>query len=894
MGTSGDEATTLPSAAGAGPQLARGQAIGRYLVLEAVGSGSMGVVYAAWDPSLDRKVALKLVRRTGDDEVLDARLLREAKALARLSHPNVVGVHDAGIHESQVFLAMEFVEGVTLGQWLQQRPRPWEQVLAVFLGAGEGLAAAHRAQLVHRDFKPENVLVEPSGRARVTDFGLARDATAPATLESAIPRTEASAFVTREGSLTGTPAYMSPEQFRGQSADARSDQFSFCIALYEGLWGHRPFEGKSLGELEAAVLQGRLIPPPPSKVPRRVREAVLRGLATEPAARHPNLEALLEELRAKPLVTTARVTIGVAVVAALVAGGALWARESKLRCTGAETKLRGVWNAERRRVAEAAFVATKAPGAESAAQRAFDALDAYASAWVTMHTEACRATRVTGEQSEAVMDRRMRCLARRRDELDAQAALFEKATPEIVARAAQAAGALSVLAPCADLEALRVEEPAIENAALASRVAELRRAVADVKALKSSGRYAKAIERAEALLPEVRTLGYQPLLAELLFQLGEAQEPAGQLDAAEKSFEAAVFEGEACRHDEVVALASIRLVLVTGSRRGKPDASRVWEKHASAAIARLGSRPELEADLNDHAASTLMAQRKPEEALARHRVALQLREKALGPAHPYVAASLNNMANALAELGRLDEAEAAYRRARDVYERALGPEHPRVAMAWDNLANVFDARGDMKQLAETAEKGLALRERVLPAGHPEIAISLIHVAVAQSFRGEHAAAISGMERAVQTLSAGPGPTHPLTLEAMAYLGDALGAAGRHAEALEQFEKVLCVEVPPSIRLRAQVGAATQLQVLGKTTEAAARLEDALRGAVGQPPSLSQARGSLLLGRLVWARGDRVRAKMLVEQAREACVKSGSNALVLAEIDSALELMKTAQ
>lgn len=888
MGT--DEATTLPSAGGAGPQLARGQAIGRYLILEAIGAGSMGVVYSAWDPSLDRKVALKLVRRTGNDTALDARLLREAKALARLSHPNVVGVHDAGTHETQVFLAMEFVEGVTLAHWLQQQPRTWELVLPVFIGAGEGLAAAHRAQLVHRDFKPDNVLVEPSGRARVTDFGLARDAAAPATLESTIPRADASAFVTREGSLTGTPAYMSPEQFRGQSADARSDQFSFCIALYEALWGHRPFQGKSLGELESAVLQGRLVPPPASNVPRRIREAVLRGLQTDPSARHPNVEALLEELQAKPLLTTGRAVVGVAVLAALVAGGALWTRESKLRCTGAEAKLHGVWDAERRRAAEAAFVATKAPGAESAAQRAFDALDAYARAWVTMHTEACQATRVTGEQSEAMMDRRMRCLARRRDELDAQGALFEKATPEIVARAAQAAGGLSVLAPCADLDALRSDQPAIENAGLSSKVAELRRSVADVKALKNSGRYARAIERAEGLLPDVRTLGYQPLLAELLFHLGDAQEPGGQLDAAEKSFEAAVFEAEACRHDEVVAMSSVRLVLVSGARRGKADAAGVWEKHAKAAIARIGSRPDLEGDLNDHAASVLMAQHKAEEALARHRLALPLREKALGPAHPLVAASLNNMGNALVELGRLDEAEASYRRAREVYERALGPEHPRVAMAWDNLANLFDARGDMKQLAETAEKGLVLRERVLPPGHPEIAISLIHVAVAQSFRGEHATAIAGMERAVQILSAGPGPTHPLTLETMAYLGDVLGAAGRHAEALEQFEKVLLVEVPPSIRLRGQVGAATELQALGKTTEAAARLEEALRGAVGQTPSVPQARGELLLGRLVWARGDRVRAKVLVDQAREACVKSGSNALLLAEIDSALKLM----
>ena len=189
------EAVTVPSA-GEVPNLARGQVVGRYLVLEQLGAGAMGVVYAAWDPSLDRKVALKLVRGNAarPDAELQARLIQEARALARLSHPNVVAVHDAGSHEGQVFLAMEHVPGVTLTSWLEQ-PRTWEQVVSVFLEAGQGLAAAHRASLVHRDFKPDNVLVDSSGRARVTDFGLARavDDSRPQETSRRLRRSRASA-----------------------------------------------------------------------------------------------------------------------------------------------------------------------------------------------------------------------------------------------------------------------------------------------------------------------------------------------------------------------------------------------------------------------------------------------------------------------------------------------------------------------------------------------------------------------------------------------------------------------------------------------------------------------------------------------------------------------------
>ncbi|MBA3547636.1 MAG: serine/threonine protein kinase, partial [Nannocystis sp.] len=295
------------------PDLSPGTAIGRYMVLGRLGAGAMGVVYAAYDPELDRKVALKLLHPRGHSS-LDSRLrlMREAKALARLSHPNVVAVHDVGTYAERVFLAMEFVDGKTLGAWLKEQPQPWEQVVAVMRKAGEGLAAAHVAGLVHRDFKPDNVLIARDGRVRVLDFGLARSASETGSVEDLGPEAAMVASVsgsrrvhaeleaaqlTRTGAMVGTPAYMSPEQHLGRGADPRSDQFSFCVTLYQALYGVRPFAGERISGLAFQVLQGKIGPPPAgSAVPARVRRVVLRGLSANPDDRYDSMPALLAAL----------------------------------------------------------------------------------------------------------------------------------------------------------------------------------------------------------------------------------------------------------------------------------------------------------------------------------------------------------------------------------------------------------------------------------------------------------------------------------------------------------------------------------------------------------------------------------------------------------------------
>ncbi len=275
---------------GGDPQPTR---IGRFRLLECIGRGGMGVVWSARDDELDRTVAIKLLR----PELSGSDLTAEARALARLAHPNVVSVFDVGVHEGQRFIAMEFVRGQTLRRWLATAPS-LEAVLDVFAASGRGLAAAHAVELVHRDFKPDNVLVGEDGRPRVLDFGLARPPDGEPGSPPAVPldANPLATTLTQAGLLVGTPAYMAPEQHLGDPADARSDQFAFAVALYEALVGQLPFRGDDLRTLSLAIVRGRISPPPAGVVPPPVAEVLARALAVSPADRFASMDALLDAL----------------------------------------------------------------------------------------------------------------------------------------------------------------------------------------------------------------------------------------------------------------------------------------------------------------------------------------------------------------------------------------------------------------------------------------------------------------------------------------------------------------------------------------------------------------------------------------------------------------------
>jgi predicted Ser/Thr protein kinase len=395
----GSRAPTLPAVAA--PAAPTGVVIDRYIVIELLGVGGMGAVYAAYDPRLDRKIALKVLRPDGPGA--DDRLLDEAKTLARLGHPNVVAVYDAGVVAGQVYIAMELVDGTTLRRWLADPPRTWREIVRVFVDAAAGLAAAHAAGVVHRDFKPENVLIGRDGRVRVADFGLARAGERP----SIASITGDSGEVT---AIAGTPAYMAPEQRRG-AVSARADQYSFCVALHEALFGYRP------GAPATATA---------TRPPKAVVATIARGLAVDPADRHPSMDALIAALRAR---SRARIAAVATAAAACIAAGAFGLlRDAHAEPPACTADLAGTWDPPAREALAARFVATGRADAARTFAAVASQIDRYADAWIVERSASCEAS-ARGEQSAERLDQRMGCLDLRREELATRlAALREVST----------------------------------------------------------------------------------------------------------------------------------------------------------------------------------------------------------------------------------------------------------------------------------------------------------------------------------------------------------------------------------------------------------------------------------------------------------------------------------
>jgi len=456
--------------------LPAGSKVGRYVVLEQLGVGGMSVVYKAYDPHLDRAIALKLMRvdpSGGSAAEAGQRLLREAQALARISHPNIIAVHDVGMFGDDVFVAMEFVAGPTLAEWCRAPSRTTAEILDAFRGAGRGLAAAHAAGLVHRDFKPDNVIVGPDGRARVLDFGLARAAGAPA-LAEVPPEPHApsspgrSLHVTNTGLLAGTPAYMAPEQHLGGAIDERSDQFSFCVALYEAVYGKAPFPGKSVEEIVDAVLHGRVAPAPAdARAPGWLRPVLLRGLSVARADRYPSMEALLGALDHDPRARRRTIGLAVSVVVLLGGGAALWASAqppARDPCEGADRRLAGVWDPTVKRRVERAFEASGRPHAAATFARVRRVLDGQAAEWSAMVRDSCEARRDRHQDARATA-LRSACLEDRRREMAELTAALARADEPAVDGAVHAAFELTSVAACGDVAALALGAPIPDEAA---------------------------------------------------------------------------------------------------------------------------------------------------------------------------------------------------------------------------------------------------------------------------------------------------------------------------------------------------------------------------------------------------------------------------------------------
>jgi serine/threonine protein kinase/tetratricopeptide (TPR) repeat protein len=931
-----------------GRALAPGTRIGRYVVDRELGAGGMGVVYAAHDPELERVVAIKLLRGGGDPRLGD-RLRREAQAMAQLAHPNVVAVYDAGAFDDRVFIAMEYVGGETLARWLTA-PRRAREILEVFGAAGAGLAAAHAVGIVHRDFKPENVLIGKDGRVRVGDFGLARaagersaagepgepeptsaspspagepgepaangaspspadeparlaptaraprrpagalaaaaDPTAPTSalagaadptapigaLASSAARADRDRAVddlTRPGMLLGTPGYMAPEVHRGGDADARSDQFSFCVALYTALCGERPFAGDTLDALVANVQAGRLREPR-VRLPRRVRAALARGLSVDPAARFASLDGLLAQLA--PPRRRGRVTVALA--AALAASVWLIARvpaASPAPCEGGAAAFAAAWSPARRIKLDAAFAATRMPYADAARRRVTAAFDRYATQWVDAYQDACRATRVHGEQTEAMLDLRMICLERRRQEAAALVATLGAADAEQVARAVTAAAGLVDVAGCADRAALQQVVAPPADVAARARLAGLAPRLAEVRARYEVGAFAQALPLARQVSADAKALGYLPFTAEAELMESAVDLAVGDPAAAEAALTDALWAAEAGRHDEVAARAWSRLVRVVGYSKGEHERALTYVPRATAAIARLGGSAAIEIDLELGLGALEYGRRRLADAAAHEDKARALAERTFGPGHLAVGKAVMGLGTTVMEQGDSARGIALLERARQIFEDALGPSHPWVGLALHNLGGAHLASRQLDAAERELRRALAIREATIGPRHRDVVATLCALGATLRREGRLADSLVYNRRAYALAEQVFGPDDLEQIEPRFYLATDLGQLGQLDASDALFARVEALATrrlgADHVFTAAAIGARGELLMKrGRWREAAARYERAipiLAAAQGTGDDLASARAGL--GAAYLELGQPARALAVLEQ-----------------------------
>ena len=754
----------------------RGDAIGRFIILDVVGSGTMGVVYAAYDPQLDRKVALKLLH--ADERQAAARrerLLREAQAMARVDHPNVIKVHEVGTQGDDVYVAMEFAEAGTLRSWLRS-PRTQAEVIEMFAQAGRGLAAAHAAGLVHRDFKPDNVLVTKHGVARVADFGLVgrvadgADAAPARALELTGP------------GLVGTPQYMAPEQLVDRVATARSDQFAFCVALYDALYGQPPFSGDDLEELTRNVLAGKLVIPASPAVPARVRHALVRGLASDPDARWPTMTALLAEL-APPARRAVWPYAAVAAVVAVAGGAVLWREQTALPpCATAATDRAGAaWSVQAQREIRARFAATGRTFAERASDRVGDALDGYRRRWVELSTDACQAERDAGRPIPPLIVRRRACLDSRLDALRGLVAtLARDVSADLVDHADEISRALPDLGSCSDAA------PDLPLPGLALAISNLEVELGNARLHAIAGDLVRAHAEATAISRTADALGWPPLQVHARTLLGTIQldreEPASEalLDAAEL----ALTHGLA--HEAITALslalgatglqrsaesiASLAHVARGAARRThdrrlevgvEAAVARAWVRAGhwvdglagcQAAVTAAGQLDDinLQSDATDCVVEALTVLGRFTELQPVIERKIEEVTRSCGEDCPKLADFLTVTSLIARRQGKLAEARTHAERSLAIRIKNYGEHHVKVAESLTELAEIAEAAGDPDDARRLRERALAMADESQPAQMLTAMILHMHLAMSAAKLGadHRPEAIAHFERAV--------------------------------------------------------------------------------------------------------------------------------------------------
>ncbi len=861
---------------------------GRYQVERRLGQGAMGKVYLARDPDLDRAVAIKVLH-AGLGAARSA-LVREARAMARLHHPNVVGVYDVGEHEEQIFVAMERVSGHSLREWLDEQPRSWRSVTAVFRDAARGLAAAHEAGVIHRDFKPDNALVGDDGRVAVMDFGLAHfdaDQAAETMPQGQLPE---DATLSTTHRLSGTPAYMAPEVIGGGPSTAASDQFGFFVALHEGLYGVRPFSAPTVERLLLEISDGQRQPPPAgTPVPGRLAALIARGLQVDPERRHPSMTAVADALERAlvPLVRRMVVPIvGVAVLGSAIGGAVAYDRLQHRDCDEQGDRIDEVWSAEARKRVRGTMLAAEYEHADPQASWTSleTRLDDWSEAWKEQRRQACR-----GQAEDRWPARRTDCSQTQLLQLSGLVEVLSVPGEGIAEHAMAAANQLPSPAQCADDKWVSTGVVAPPPAEHAESVAAAREQLARASALHSAGQFEPAMAAATPPLELARLVDYPPLTAHALNVIGQIHDALGDYAAAEQALLESFDIATEVDAPSISANSSVRLGEIIGFRLGRPREGRHWLRMARGSFERLGDTTEeiaigrlkVLARMNSDLGETDAALATIHEARERARANLPAdssihtsvmgteaaimgnsgdrvratellletiarNERIEGAEHPSMIPHLMNLFVNYAETDRLDDAEAVGVRVLALNEKLFGPMHPGTISALGNLASLTTAQGDAERGAQLLEQTLERSQEVHGPDHFFTRRTRGNLALTQQHLGNYDAALEQQTALLAAMDTEGDDKSRTYAELLSNQATSLIALERSAEAKTVIERALAIQatfdLPPGRSAAMRLTLARARWELGERASAVTLAREAMNDAAD--PADAAARESI--------------------------------------------------
>lgn len=754
------------------------QTIGRFVLRGELGRGAMGIVYLAHDPELDREVAVKVLAVQSPMAAEEAeRLRREGQSLARLSHPNVVTVYEAGTEDKQYYVVMELLEGTTLDLWLAAAERSSSEIIEVFRNAGTGLNAAHEAGLVHRDFKPSNLMVPHGTDAKVTDFGLVRihdedSASLPSPEDLDVLRLSLS------GSIIGTPAYMAPEQLTQADATAKSDQFAFCVTLYEALCGERPFQGATFSALSASMEGSKDAGVDTSKlhsIRSKARAAIVKGLSVDPEQRHLSMKALLAEL-APPKKRWPAGAVALLGASAIALAGVMASASSAETCMGGKAQVAASWaRSDRGRIQEA-FAAIDNDLARERLVRVQTSLDTYAKDWSLRHHEVCRASE-RGEQSPSRLDQRMSCL-------DDKLARFETTIEELaLADHDVAVRSLDMVVGLPDPVSCLSLTGAAPPSALRDRIERVERQLNEVETKSLAGQADVAINLAQQADLEAKSIGYHPLKARASLSLARLESSLGNFESAAIHVKESALAAAAAGLPHEQARAFGEQAHLLGVNLAKYDAAKDSADLALALLETGGPAPIAKSEVL-LAVSTALYKSGDHDAASKR---LQEARAALGStSSPFarrllgqIMVSMGQQASTIAQFPKsLEYFDAGLSLFKEIY----GSNHADVAMAHEEKGKVLFYLGRNEESQASFAAAIAIRDSI--AGDVSHVARLFY----EAGEKEGAEAIELLQKAVAEGRQLYGDDHPEVAHLLSGLGDALEDDGQIAAAIKVYRE----------------------------------------------------------------------------------------------------------